>query len=102
MVHFTLKHLDLNTRKEWERTLGDRVDPPNLEQLQAFLRSQTLTLEAIKAGTKSSSNNNRKTQSPNSNPRKSEHDNAQAVYSHQASTKKPLLIALTECFLKEN
>ena len=24
MVHFTLKQLDLNTRKEWERYLGDR------------------------------------------------------------------------------
>ena len=85
MVHFTLKQLDLNTRKEWERHLGDSVDPPTMEELQAFLRSQTLTLEAIEAGTKSSSNNNPKIQSPNSKPRKSEHDNAHSAYSHQAS-----------------
>ena len=57
-----------------------------MEQLQAFLQSQTLTLEAIEAGTRSSSNNNSKTQSPNSKPRKSEADNAQSVYSHQTSS----------------
>ena len=85
IVHFTLKQIDLNTRKEWERHLGDSVDPSKLEQLQAFLRSQTLTLEAIEAGTKSSSNNNLKTQSPKSKPRKSEHDNAHSACSHQAS-----------------
>ena len=76
MVHFTLKQLDLNTREEWERHLGDSVVPPTLEQLQAFLRSQTFTLEAIEAGTRSSSNNNPKAQSSDSKPRKSEHDNA--------------------------
>ena len=85
MLHFTLKQLDLNTRKEWERHLGDSIVPPTLEQLQAFLRSQTLTLEAIEPGTRSSSNNNSKAQSSNSKPRKSEHDNAQSVYSHQTS-----------------
>ena len=58
MVHFTLKQRDLNTRKEWERHLGDSVVPPTLEQLQAFLRNHTLTLQAIEAGTRSSSNNN--------------------------------------------
>ena len=77
MVHFTLKQLDLNTRKEWERHLGDSVVPPTMEQLQAFLRSQTHTLEAIEVGSRSSSNNNAKTQSPNSKSQKSEHDNAQ-------------------------
>ena len=86
MVHFTLKQLDLNKRKEWERHLGDSVVPPTMEQLQAFLRSQTLTLEAIEAGSRSSSNNNPKTQSPNPKSRKSEHDNAQSVYSHQTSS----------------
>ena len=86
IVHFSLNRLDLNTRKEWERHLGDTVVPPTMEQLQAFLGSQTLTLEAIEAGTRSSSNNNSKVQSPNSKPRKSEHDNAQSVYSHQTSS----------------
>ena len=33
-----------------------------MKQRQDFLRSQTLILEAIEAGTKSSSNNNPKTQ----------------------------------------
>ena len=61
IVHFTLNCFDLNTRKEWERHLGDSVVPPTMEPLQAFLRSQTLTLEAIEAGTKSFSNNNSKT-----------------------------------------
>ena len=89
MIQFTLKQLDLNTRKEWERHLGDSVVPPILEQLQAFLRSQTLTLEAIEAGTRSSSNNNPKAQSSNSKSRKSEHDNAQSVYSHQTSSSPP-------------
>ena len=84
-----LKQLDLNTRKEWERHLGDSVVPPTLEQLQAFLRSQTLTLQAIEAGTRSSSNNNPKAQSSNSKSRKSEHDNAQSVYSHQTSSSPP-------------
>ena len=84
-VHFTVNRLDLNTRKQWERHLGDSVVPPTMERLQAFLRSQTLTLEAIEAGTKSFSNNNSKTQSPNSKSGKSEHDNTQSAYSHQAS-----------------
>ena len=57
-----------------------------MEQLQAFLRSHTLTLESVEAGTKSSSNNNPKTQSPNSKCRKSEHDKSHLVFSHQAST----------------
>ena len=86
IVYFTLNRLDLNTRKEWERHLGDTVVPPTMEQLQAFLGSQTLTLEAIEVGTRSSSNNNSKVQSPNSKRRKSEHDNAQPVYSHQNSS----------------
>ena len=86
MAHFTLNQLDLNTRKEWERHLGDSVVPPTLEQFQAFLQSQTLTLEAIEAGTRSSSNNNPKAQSLNSQPRKSDHNNAQSVYSHQTSS----------------
>ena len=81
MAHLTLKQLDLNTRKEWERHLGDSVIPPTLEELQAFLRSQNLTLEAIEAGTRSSSNNNSKTQSSNSKPRKSEPDNAVGLFS---------------------
>ena len=83
MVHFTLKQLDLNTCKEWERHLGVSVDPPTMEQLQAFLRSQTLTLEAIEAGTRSSLNSNPKTQSPNSKSRKSEQDSTHTVCSHQ-------------------
>ena len=37
IVHFTLNRLDLNTRKEWERHLGNSVVPPTMEQLQAFL-----------------------------------------------------------------
>ena len=86
IVYFTLNRLNLNTRKEWERHLGNSVVPPTMEQLQAFLQSQTLTLEEIEAGTRSSSNNNSKTQSPNSKPRKSESDNAQSVYSHQTSS----------------
>ena len=89
IVHFTLNRLDLNTRKEWERRLGNSVVPPTMEQLQAFLQSQTLTLEAIEAGTSSSSNNNSKSQSSNSKPRKSKHDNAQSVYSHQTSPANP-------------
>ena len=60
-----------------------------MEHLQAFLQSQTLTLEAIEAGTRSSSNNNSKSQSSNSKPRKSEPDNAQSVYSHQTSPTNP-------------
>ena len=28
IVHFTLNRLDLNTHREWERHLGDSVDPP--------------------------------------------------------------------------
>ena len=60
-----------------------------MEQLRASLQSQTLTLEAIEAGTRSSSNNNSKTQSPNSKPRKSEPDNAQSVYSHQTLSTNP-------------
>ena len=104
MVHFTLKQLDLNTRKEWERHLGDRVVPPTLEQLQAFLRSQTLTLEAIEAGTRSSLNNNPKAESSNSKSRKSEHDNAQSVYSHQTSSsppaKKEMFILQSTSFFK--
>ena len=39
IVHFTFNRLDLNTRKEWERHLGDSVNTPTMEQLQAFLRS---------------------------------------------------------------
>ena len=89
IIHFTLNRLDLNTRKEWERHLGNSVVPPTMEQLQAFLQSQTLTLEAIEAGTRSSSNNNSKTPSSNSKPRKSEPDNAQSVYSHQTSSTNP-------------
>ena len=89
MVHFTLKQIDFNTRNEWERHLSDSAVPPTLEQLQAFLRGQILTLEAIEAGTRSSSNNNPKTQSSNSKPRKSEPDNAQSVYSHQTSSSNP-------------
>ena len=60
MVRFILKQLDLNKRKEWERHLGHSVNPPTMEQLQTFLRSQILTLEAIEEGTKSSSSNNSK------------------------------------------
>ena len=52
IVHLMLNRLDLNTRREWERHLGDSVDPPTMEPLQAFLRSQTLTLEGIEAGTR--------------------------------------------------
>ena len=74
IVHFTLNRLDLNTRREWVRYLGDSVVPPTMEQLQAFLRSQILTLEVIEACTRSSSNSNPKTQSPNSKSRKSEQD----------------------------
>ena len=33
MAHFTLKQLDLNTRKEWERHISDSVVSPTLEQL---------------------------------------------------------------------
>ena len=58
IVHFTLNRLDLNMHREWERHLRDSVNPSTMEQLQAFLRSQTLTLEAIEAGTWSSSNSN--------------------------------------------
>ena len=47
IVHFTLNRLDLNTPREWERHLDVSVDPPGMEQLQAFFRSQTLTLETI-------------------------------------------------------
>ena len=88
ILHFTLNGLDLNTRKEWGRHLGDSVVPPTMK-LQAFLQCQTLTLEAIEAGTRSSSNNNSKSQSSNSKPRKSEHDIAQSVYSHQTSASNP-------------
>ena len=89
IVHFTLNRLDVNTRKEWERHLGNSVVPPTMEQLQAFLQSQTLTLEAIEAGTRSSPNNNSKSQSFNSKSRKSEHNNDQSVYSHQTSPSNP-------------
>ena len=89
IVHFTLNRLDSNTCKKWERHLGNSVVPPTMEQLQAFLQSQTLTVEAIEAGTRSSSNNNSKSQSSNSKPRKSEHDNAQSVYAHQTSASNP-------------
>ena len=60
-----------------------------MQQLQAYLRSQILTLEAIEAGTRSSSNSNPKTQSPNSKSRKSEQDNTYTVCSHQTSPKTP-------------
>ena len=86
IVHFTLNRIDLNNLKEWERHLGNSVVPPTMEQLQAFLQSQTLTLEAIEVGTRFSSNNNSKSQSSNSKPRKSEYDTAQSVYSHQTSS----------------
>ena len=89
MVHFTLKQFDLNTRKKWERHLGASVDPPTMEQLQAFLRSQTLILEAIEAGTRSLSNSNPKTQSPNPKSRKSEPDSTYTVCSHQTSPNIP-------------
>ena len=80
IFHFTLNRLDLNIRKEWERHLDDSVVPPTMEQFQAFLRSQTLTLEAIETGTKASSKNNPKTQSPNSKSRKSEQDSTYTVF----------------------
>ena len=89
IVHFTLNRLDLNTRKEWERHLGNSVVPLTMEQLQAFLQCQTLTLEAIEAGTRSSSNNNSKSQSSNSKPRKSDHENGQSFYTHQTSSANP-------------
>ena len=89
IVHFTLNRLDLNTRKKWERHLGNSVVPPTMEQLQVFLQSQTLTLEPMESGTRSSSNNNSKSQSSNSKPRKSEPANAQSVYSHQTSPTNP-------------
>ena len=89
MVHFTLKQLDLYTRKEWERHFGDSVDSSRMEQLETSLRSQILTLEAIEAGTKSSSSNNFKAQSPNSKSHKSEQDSTYTVYSHQTSSKTP-------------
>ena len=38
-VHLTLSRLDLTTRKDWEKHLGDDADPPTLEQLQTFLQS---------------------------------------------------------------
>ena len=70
ILHFTLNSLDLNTHKEWEIHLGNSVIPPTMEQLHAFFLSQILTLETIEAGTRSSSNNNSKSQSSNSKPRK--------------------------------
>ena len=60
-------------RKDWEKHLGDDAYPPTLEQLETFLQSQILTLEAIVGGCKSLMVSV-KTTTPNSKSKISDND----------------------------
>ena len=90
IVYLTLNRLELNTRKEWERHLGDSVDPPQWSNFKLFFEVKPSLLKPSKLGLNHQlSIYNSKTQSPNSKFRKSEHDNAQSAYSHHVSSKNP-------------
>ena len=52
LVFFPVSRFDANTRKDWERHLGDSVATPTWEQLMTFMNAQLLTLEAIERGSK--------------------------------------------------
>ncbi|XP_076660747.1 uncharacterized protein LOC143364135 [Halictus rubicundus] len=47
IVHHTVRRLDRHTLKEWEKSLGSRVDPPAFSELLEFLETTIRTLEAF-------------------------------------------------------
>ena len=60
VVTVTVNKLEVNTRKDWEKALGNFQEPPSLEKLKTFLEEHMMTQESIEEGVKVNPTSNQK------------------------------------------
>ena len=53
LVFTSVNRLHSSTRKDWEKHLGDSLEPPTWAQLKTFLNAQLFILESLQGGMKS-------------------------------------------------
>ena len=97
LVFFTVSRFNPNTWKDWEKHLGESVKTPTWKQLQSFINSQFLTLEAMEQGVKSLTTNFAKSSTPNQKPSKG--CSQSAVHSVQSSSKARSKVGTPACTL---
>ena len=97
LVFFTVSRFDPNTRKDWERHLAESIETPTWKQLQSFMNSQLLTLEAMERGVKSLTTNSAKSSTPNQKPFTG--SSQSAVHSVQSSSKAASKVSTPTCTL---
>ena len=89
LVPLVINCLDQVTRKEWETSIGAKVEPSTYDELIDFLNQKTRTLEALERSSKSISSKSKYQQSNSSNTKSNNNKQSQSSIPKSLNVTKP-------------